>query len=331
MQVQESGPATGNEANTPNVSLDSSNVNDLDLPIAVRKGTRTCTQYHLYPLSHFVSYERLSPSHINFLSHQNIIAIPKTPSEAINNEEWKQAMKVEMEALEKNGPWDLVELPRGKTKREECCEMQVAVRSKVQGIFSWEIQSKTRCQRLYSNIWSRLPRYFRTVAKMNIVRVLLSLAVQFNWDLQQFNVKNAFLHGELEEEIYIWIFHLVLMCTCIAIKIWPSHDDDMCPSNQKPPSLRSHSRNRSSPQGRFHPDSSDTPSHPGVHHFPQTSAPDKITSATDHPWFSPSATLQQQIIHDLCRQFRSLIFPHVLNVRNPLAWTVMNRGGFLYI
>jgi len=136
MQVQESGPATGNEANTPNVSLDSSNVNDLDLPIAVRKGTRTCTKYHLYPLSHFVSYERLSPSHINFLSHQNIIAIPKTPSEAINNEEWKQAMKVEMEALEKNGPWDLVELPRGKTKREECCEMQVAVRSKVQGIFS---------------------------------------------------------------------------------------------------------------------------------------------------------------------------------------------------
>ena len=38
---------------------------------------------------------------------------------------------------------------------------------------------------------------------MNIVRVLLSLATQFDWDLQQFDVKNAFLYGELKEEIYM--------------------------------------------------------------------------------------------------------------------------------
>jgi hypothetical protein len=44
---------------------------------------------------------------------------------------------------------------------------------------------------------------FALVAKMNTVRILLSLAVQFSWPLQQFNVKNAFLHGDLEEEIYM--------------------------------------------------------------------------------------------------------------------------------
>lgn len=44
---------------------------------------------------------------------------------------------------------------------------------------------------------------FASVAKMNIVMVLLSLAANYNWDLQQFNVKNAFLHGDLEEEIYM--------------------------------------------------------------------------------------------------------------------------------
>ncbi|RVW74193.1 Retrovirus-related Pol polyprotein from transposon RE1 [Vitis vinifera] len=39
---------------------------------------------------------------------------------------------------------------------------------------------------------------FAPVAKINIVRVLLSLAVNLDWPLQQFNVKNAFLHGLLK-------------------------------------------------------------------------------------------------------------------------------------
>lgn len=40
---------------------------------------------------------------------------------------------------------------------------------------------------------------------MNTVRVLLSLVANYGWELQQFDVKNAFLHGELEEEIYMEI------------------------------------------------------------------------------------------------------------------------------
>ena len=39
------------------------------------------------------------------------------------------------------------------------------------------------------------------VAKINTVRVLLSLVANLDWPLQQFDVKNTFLHGELSEEV----------------------------------------------------------------------------------------------------------------------------------
>ncbi|KAH9741647.1 protein kinase domain-containing protein [Citrus sinensis] len=44
---------------------------------------------------------------------------------------------------------------------------------------------------------------FAPVAKMNSIRVLLSLVANLEWPLQQLDVKNAFLHGDLEEEVYM--------------------------------------------------------------------------------------------------------------------------------
>ncbi|CAL8162165.1 unnamed protein product [Prunus armeniaca] len=44
---------------------------------------------------------------------------------------------------------------------------------------------------------------FAHVAKMNTIRVLLSLAANLNWPFKQFDVKNAFLHGDLKAEVYM--------------------------------------------------------------------------------------------------------------------------------
>lgn len=46
---------------------------------------------------------------------------------------------------------------------------------------------------------------FAPAKKTNTIHVLLSLAANFNWPPQQFDVKNIFLHRDLEEEIYIEI------------------------------------------------------------------------------------------------------------------------------
>jgi hypothetical protein len=44
---------------------------------------------------------------------------------------------------------------------------------------------------------------FAPLAKMNIVRILISCASNFGWPLHQLDVKNAFLHGNLQEEVYM--------------------------------------------------------------------------------------------------------------------------------
>lgn len=82
-----------------------------DLAIAIRKVE--CTKRPFYPLSHFVSFKKFSPAHRNFLMSPNEIFIPNNLSKALSNKEWRKAMRVEMDVLEKNGTWELVDLPKG--------------------------------------------------------------------------------------------------------------------------------------------------------------------------------------------------------------------------
>ena len=43
---------------------------------------------------------------------------------------------------------------------------------------------------------------FSPVAKMTFVRFFISLAATYNWDLHQLDIKNVFLHCDLQEEVY---------------------------------------------------------------------------------------------------------------------------------
>ena len=44
---------------------------------------------------------------------------------------------------------------------------------------------------------------FSPVAKMTSVQLCISLVATYNWDLHQFDIKNAFLHGDLQEEVHM--------------------------------------------------------------------------------------------------------------------------------
>ncbi|KAE8694615.1 putative pentatricopeptide repeat-containing protein [Hibiscus syriacus] len=103
---------------------------------------------------------------------------PSTYQEAINSSYaslWMMAMQEEIKALHKNNTCDLVPLPQGRKP--------IGYAQK-EGIDFNEI--------------------FSPVARLTTVRVVLAMCSTLNLHLEQLDVKTAFLHGNLEEEIYMF-------------------------------------------------------------------------------------------------------------------------------
>ena len=68
-----------------------------DLPIAIRKGTRSTTNPH--SVYNFLSFHRLSLPYFAFVSTLSSVSSPKSISEALSHPGWKQAMTEEIDAL----------------------------------------------------------------------------------------------------------------------------------------------------------------------------------------------------------------------------------------
>ncbi|CAL2277084.1 unnamed protein product [Prunus armeniaca] len=110
------------------------------------------------------------------------------------------AMNVEMDALNKNKTWDLVPLPQGK-KAVGCIWVFTLKHKAYSSIDRYKARLVAKG---YTQTYGvDYLETFAPVAKLNTLRVLLSLATNHDWPLSQFDVKNAFLHGDLKEEIYM--------------------------------------------------------------------------------------------------------------------------------
>ncbi|KAM1494901.1 hypothetical protein ACFXTO_029686 [Malus domestica] len=153
-----------------------------------------------YPIKNYVSSHRLSQPYASYICQLSSVSIPTKLQDALSDPKWVNAMKVEMEALEKNSTWDLVPLPNG--KKAVGCRWVFTIKHKADGSID-RYKARLVAKGYTQTYGVDYQETFAPVAKLNTVRVLLSLAANQDWPLLQFDVKNAFLHGDLKEEVYM--------------------------------------------------------------------------------------------------------------------------------
>ena len=128
---------------------------------------------------------------------------PKTVDEALTGpyaDKWKQAMDTEMQTLLERGTWELTELPPGK---------------KPVGV-KWVFKIKTNANGSLDKFKARLVakgftqiegedfyQIFAPVSDYTTARMLLAVAAVRKYAIIQLDVKNAFLYGDIDANIYM--------------------------------------------------------------------------------------------------------------------------------
>ncbi|GJR36131.1 ribonuclease H-like domain-containing protein [Tanacetum coccineum] len=130
-----------------------------------------------------------------------ISPLPKSYRDAFNDPNWQNAVHDEYNALIKNKTWTLVPHPHDAN----------IIRS------MWLFRHKFLADGTLSRYKARLvangstqmsgvdvDETFSPVVKPGTIRTVLSLAVSRHWPVHQLDVKNAFLHGDLSETVYMY-------------------------------------------------------------------------------------------------------------------------------
>ena len=123
-----------------------------------------------------------------------------TFAEAVKFEKWRKAMDQEIQAIEKNDTWELTVLPsRGKTIGVKWVFKTKFNENGEVDKYKARLVSKGYCQQ-YGIDYAEI---FAPVARLDTIRIVISLAAQKAWVIYQLDVKSAFLHGEITEEVFV--------------------------------------------------------------------------------------------------------------------------------
>ena len=109
-------------------------------------------------------------------------------------------MQQELTALEQNHTWTLTNLPPGK----KALTSKWVYKTKYKPDGSVERHKARLVIRDFEQVKDKDYKHtFSPVAKLTTVIVFIAMATAKHWSLHQFDINNAFLHGYIDEEVYM--------------------------------------------------------------------------------------------------------------------------------
>lgn len=161
-----------------------------------------CSSLHgtSHPLSSYLSYDKFSHEYCLFcfsiISEKEL----RTFKEAVLLRQWLDAMDMELDALMSTSTWVIFSLPKG--KHAIGCKWVFKIKYKLDGcIESYKARLVAKGYTQQEGV--DYIETFSPLAKLTTVRMVLALAAIKGWSLNQMDVTNAFLHGDLDKEIYM--------------------------------------------------------------------------------------------------------------------------------
>ncbi|KAG8480419.1 hypothetical protein CXB51_025096 [Gossypium anomalum] len=128
------------------------------------------------------------------------IVEPSNYEEAARDMNWKRAMEAELDMIQKNQTWDLVKRP----EKKKVIGVRWVFRARFNANGSLNKYKARLVVKGYSQQYGiDFEETFAPVARLDTIKLLLSLAAQKQWKIHQLDVKSAFLNGYLKEEIYV--------------------------------------------------------------------------------------------------------------------------------
>ncbi|GKG30275.1 putative retrotransposon ty1-copia subclass protein, partial [Tanacetum coccineum] len=114
------------------------------------------------------------------------------------SEKWLAAMNVEMQSMKYNNVWELVDIPpNAKTVGHKWLSKK---KTDVDGAVH-TFKSRLIAKGFTQTYGVNYKETFSTVADIRAIRILIVIAVFYDYEIWQIDVKTAFLNGHLYEEV----------------------------------------------------------------------------------------------------------------------------------
>jgi hypothetical protein len=125
---------------------------------------------------------------------------PTCFEQAVGSPKWDNAMDEKIATLDANATWELVALP--KDKNAIGCKWVYKVKHNANGFVN-RYKARLVAKGYAQTYGIDYEETYSPIAKMTTIRVIIVMATAKGWSLHQMDVNNDFLHGDLQEKVYM--------------------------------------------------------------------------------------------------------------------------------